>query len=90
MLPTLYPGDEVLVNKRAYLYKQPQVNDIVAVRSPQDQRILIKRIKKVVNNQYFIMGDNETASTDSRKFGMLEKSAILGKLIYKNTNKHEQ
>ncbi len=86
MLPTLHPGDEVIVDKRAYSHKPPQTNDIVAVQSPQDHRILIKRIKKIVNNKYFVMGDNENASTDSRKFGMLEKGSILGKVVYTKGN----
>lgn len=84
MVPTLNPGDEVLVNKKAYIHRRPKIGDIVVAKSPQDNKVLIKRITKINQEKYFLRGDNEKASTDSRKFGMLEKINILGKVIYQN------
>ncbi len=81
MSPTLEHNEVFLVNKLAFLFRDPQVTDIVAVKDPRDQKILIKRITKIISGRYFVMGDNKLHSTDSRKFGMLEKSAIVGKVM---------
>ena len=83
MWPTLSDGKNVLVNRIAYLFNIPKVNDIVACRDPRDNKILIKRILKKENGKYFVLGDNKKASTDSRIFGMIEKKSIVGKVIYK-------
>jgi signal peptidase I len=34
-------------------------------------------------NEYFVLGDNFDKSYDSRTFGKIEKSIIMGKVIYK-------
>lgn len=84
MLPTLKPGDHVLVNRMSYIFKLPRKDDIVAVKDPRDGKILIKRITKIKGSKYFVTGDNKEESTDSRKFGMLDMSDIIGKVIYRN------
>jgi nickel-type superoxide dismutase maturation protease len=81
MYPTLSDGQIVLVNRLAYWFATPKTRDIVAVSDPRDGKILIKRITKIEGKQYFVQGDNKKASTDSRVFGMIEKSDILGKVI---------
>ncbi len=82
MSPTLKYGDTVLVNKLSFLLKPPKKGGIVAVRDPRDGKILIKRISKIENGEYFVLGDNKKESTDSRKFGMLDRQSIIGKVIY--------
>ena len=81
MSPTLVSGDIVMVNRLVYLFHNPQKGDIVAVRDPRDSKVLIKRIIKIEGKSSFVQGDNKNASTDSRVFGMIEKSDIIGKVI---------
>jgi nickel-type superoxide dismutase maturation protease len=81
MLPIFKDGDIVLVNRLSYLFRKPKINDIVAVKDPRDNKILIKRIKKIEEQMYFVVGDNKLSSTDSREFGMIGKNQIVGKVL---------
>jgi nickel-type superoxide dismutase maturation protease len=80
MEPTIVAGDTVLVNRMSYLFRHPQKNDVVALHDPRDGKILIKRITKRSGTKFFVKGDNKNSSTDSRVFGMIGKSAIVGKV----------
>jgi signal peptidase I len=83
MEPTLRENDLIIVSKIPYLFKKPQVNDIVAFRSKNENSVFIKRIKTIKNHKYLVYGDNTKDSYDSNKFGELDKEQIMGKFIYK-------
>ncbi|MGR3275414.1 nickel-type superoxide dismutase maturation protease [Acaryochloris marina NIES-2412] len=81
MLPTLNPGDQVLIHLEAYQLTTPQAGEIVLARHPfQHQLYLIKRIQSVNNNSYFLIGDNAAESTDSRVFHAVSLDCIVGKV----------
>lgn len=80
MLPTLRPGQELLVFNWAYLFFQPRVGEMVVIE--YNGRKIIKRIQRVHDHKYFVMGDNKTESTDSRNFGPIDESEIVGKVIF--------
>jgi nickel-type superoxide dismutase maturation protease len=80
MEPTLKSGDTVLVSSLPYVFKSPQQNDIIAAK--MDGKVMIKRITKEEDNSYFLIGDNPNDSYDSRKFGMIARKDILGKVIF--------
>lgn len=82
MRPTFLPGQKVLVNKLSYIFLNPKKGDIVVLKSPEDKRLVIKRISNVENGMYRVLGDNLKKSTDSRVFGPVSKRAIIGKVIY--------
>lgn len=77
MVPTLEPGAEVLVFSWAYLFGGPQAGDLVAVTYGGE--VLIKRVREVYRHKVFLLGDNPLDSQDSKSFGWVAKSAILGK-----------
>ncbi len=80
MLPTYKPGQEVLSFNWAYLFKQPKVGEVVVLQ--QNGKKMIKRIKQMKpNGEIYVLGDNETASTDSRSFGWIKPTQIQGKVI---------
>ena len=77
MLPTLKPGQDVLV--WCWFYT-PKIGDIVAIKV--NGREMIKRIQSYNGRGYFVQGDNKDQSTDSRKFGPIKKEQIIGKVIW--------
>jgi len=81
MQPGYNPGDFILVNRWAYLFSNPQKDDIVVLQDPANaRRSLLKRIEKAENSRYYVLGDNRKMSRDSRKFGLVSKRAIRGKV----------
>lgn len=81
MAPTLKDGQVVLV-LRARDFK---VGDVVVAF--MDRREVIKRVSQYIDGQVFLLGDNEKASTDSRKHGWLVDRHIEGKVIWPRTLK---
>jgi nickel-type superoxide dismutase maturation protease len=81
MYPTFSASDIIFVNRLAYVFVHPQLNDIIALHDPRDGKVLIKRIIKIEGKGYFVQGDNKNSSTDSRVFGMIGRRDIIGKVI---------
>jgi nickel-type superoxide dismutase maturation protease len=78
MEPTLAPGDRVLVVRARRLH----VHDVVAVRDPRDPgRVLVKRIVADLEDEIVVRGDNPAASTDSRSFGPVPTTAVIGRVV---------
>ena len=77
MLPTLKPGQDILV---WCWFLNLKVGDIVVVN--KTGREIVKRITKINDRHILIMGDNQKASTDSRSFGWIKKKEIIGKVIW--------
>jgi nickel-type superoxide dismutase maturation protease len=78
MEPTLAPGDRLLVTRARRLH----AGDVVAVRDPsQGGRVLVKRVGAVLDGEVVLRGDNPEASTDSRSFGPVPTTAVLGRVV---------
>jgi nickel-type superoxide dismutase maturation protease len=82
MEPQIRNNETVLVSSFFYWFEKPQIGDIVAFRA--DREIFVKRVTKIKNNEYFLEGDNKQDSLDSRKFGLISKEKIIGKVFYKS------
>lgn len=80
MAPTFKENDTVLVNRFSYFLSPPKIGDLIVLKREQ---YIIKRIKKIKNNEYFITGDNRNKSTDSRMFGWIGRKDIVGKVLIK-------
>lgn len=85
MEPTILDGETVLVSSIPYLFSKPKINDIVAFRKKKTGKIFIKRIADIDKGKYFVKGDNEKDSVDSRSFGWIDKKEIIGKVIYRTS-----
>lgn len=78
MFPQYISGDVVLAWRLVFILKK---NDVVILTHPQTKRLLIKRIQEKRGNTYFVIGDNENHSTDSRHFGWVARRHIIGKVV---------
>ena len=80
MLPTLRPGDYLMVNRLAYVASAPRKGDVVVVKgrtgAPARQ---IKRVADLPGEEVYVQGDNPDGSTDSRDYGPVARSSIEGK-----------
>jgi nickel-type superoxide dismutase maturation protease len=94
MAPAFLPGDCLVVVKpasrsRAALFGgEPGVKpgEVVAVRDPRHPgRVLVKRVPSVGSDgaTLEVLGDASHASTDSRTFGPVPMSSVLGRAVYR-------
>lgn len=80
MLPTYKNGKKLFVKKR-WFFCTLNKGDIVIFYHPKNKKILIKRILEINSNEFILIGDNKSESTDSRNFGSVYKKNIIGKVI---------
>ena len=94
MAPAFLPGDCLVVVKpasrslSALFGGAPGVKpgEVVAVRDPRHPgRVLVKRVSSVDGNAgtVEVLGDARQASTDSRTFGPVPMSSVLGRAVYR-------
>jgi len=88
MAPTLEPGDYLV----AVLSRHVRRGSLVVVEHPRRADYeMIKRVAGVPGewaddrtlglNEYWVTGDNEEGSTDSRTFGSVGREAIHGRVV---------
>ena len=81
MSPTYKEDDNVLVSSIPLLFSKPKEGDVVVFE--KYNRMYLKRVEKVIDNKYFLEGDNKKDSMDSRAFGSVFEKQIKGKVIRK-------
>ncbi len=79
MIPILRSGDRVLVDPRS----TQEPGDVVVARHPYKSSIrIVKRLISIEpDGRVYLAGDNPNESTDSRTFGSVSQSDLLGKVI---------
>lgn len=89
------PGDRVIFDGGKVYISNDNFVEPVELNESSYLSSDIKTFKKVISisdkfeedrlgaNDYFVMGDNRGASTDSRIFGKISKSEIIGKEFYR-------
>ena len=80
MQPTLAPGDRLVVVPTTRL----RPGQVVALADPRGSgRLMVKRIGALHEGRVELRGDNPTASTDSRHFGLVARDQVVGTVLYR-------
>lgn len=119
MAPTLQEGEFVMINRLAYLLKNPQYNDIIVYRNQngpvtrkvvkrcllppgeplqwrgdllyikgefytldRSVRRVLKNYTRIPDNTVFAIGENLDSSIDSRNYGLVPTSRIIGSILF--------
>ena len=98
MTPTLHAGELVIVSERAYQTRPPQRGEIVAARPAAfGGRAFVKRIVGLPHEritfdgqewclgegQFFLLGDHPDDSLDSRRFGPVTRTELIGPIRFR-------
>lgn len=81
MKPLINPGDLVLVERISFFFRDPKISDLVIFQISKD-KFYIKKITAKKGGEYFMGGENKRESIDSRHFGWIKSSAIIGRVFY--------
>jgi signal peptidase I len=81
LTPEYSPGDFVLISKIPFFLTPPSPGDVIAFRQP-GYGLYIKRIQNInLDGAVSVIGDHPD-SVDSREFGPVRRTDILGKVIW--------
>ena len=80
----------MLVDPKAFEHQYPRPGDVVVAKHPYRDQVLIKRVAEVADDGLYLLGDQLDLSTDSRNFGKLDCSAILGQVKSRISNEKRE
>jgi signal peptidase I len=72
------PGEEIAIKNGVVYINGKKLNEPY-INSDHD--IDNMRSRRIAPEEFFVMGDNRTVSSDSRRFGPIPRSNILGKVL---------
>ena len=80
MRPAFEPGDRVLIGPAARIGP----GSVVAIADPRDPgHLMVKRVRSLDRAWVDVRGDNAAASTDSRQLGLIPRSHLAGRVLYR-------
>lgn len=78
MLPTLRPGDQLLLSYGARV----RPGDVVVVRHPfQHDLLIVKRAAQRRAGGWWVIGDNPGVTNDSREFGVVPDGLVVARAL---------
>ena len=82
MTPKLQPGQLIVATP---FFRKLYPGQVVILR--KNNKELVKRIEQLEDDKVFVIGDNLSASTDSRQFGWLDRSTVIARVVRPNLTK---
>lgn len=82
MAPKLQPGQLIIATR---FFRKLKPGQVVIVE--RNNKEIIKRIERIVDNHVFVIGDNLGASKDSRHIGWLEEDEVVARVLKPNLAK---
>ena len=80
MVPTLHPGDWCLVRRGGRV----RPGDVIVLERPDRPGLLVvKRAIRPDGSGWWVEGDNAAESDDSRLFGPVPPSAVVGRVLWR-------
>ena len=80
MAPTLADGAVIAI--RPAVGELPAPGQVVVVTDPRDGSRLVKRCSSAATATFAVMSDNPDGATDSRTFGSLSRSELVGLAVW--------
>lgn len=80
------PGERVKVSEghvTVYNTVHPEGVAVQELYLPKDLETVGEKITQLGNNEYFVLGDNRANSFDSRRFGPIDKSVVVGRAWFR-------
>jgi nickel-type superoxide dismutase maturation protease len=78
MLPTLRPGDQLLLTYGARV----RTGDVVVLRHPfQHDLLIVKRAVERRGAGWWVLGDNPEVTNDSREFGAVPDGLLVARAV---------
>ncbi len=83
MEPYAHEGDYAVSTRFFFKIRK---GDVVVFREPERSLTMIKRVtetrRSTNGEEYYVSGDNNARSTDSRAFGYIKKESIIAKVFF--------
>jgi len=82
MLPALHDGQLLIVEMLSYRRRDPRPGEVV-IFTTASGRTLIKRVARLTTaGAVYVLGDNAAESNDSRRFGAVPRTALMGRAVF--------
>jgi signal peptidase I len=74
------PGDDLKIDHGVVFLNGDELKEKYVPRQYEDERSMTETV--IPPNEYFVMGDHRSISSDSRDFGPVERELIYGKAAF--------
>ncbi len=82
MEPVLHDKSFIIINRAAYLIGSPKEGDIIVFSDPVSGKMSVKKCQAVKGSEVFVTGINLPESTDSRHYGRIPQTLIIGRVCH--------